>query len=526
VEARLTTARLLTQLGRYKEAVGAYQALAKRDPSNITALFELSWVQGRCQDFSSMLATVDRLESLDADPTRELDQVAIGYMHQCDWSRRHVLLERFIRRFSTGRPCLVNVMSTYAAVDDPEIHLLMSRCISSFVSKHTDRMQRPEIRTNARSRRSGPLRVGYLSGDFNDHVISLLIGGVIESHDRNRLEVLGYDYSEEDGSCARKRILAAFDRVTHLNGIKISQSAAIIAADEIDILVDLKGYTFGTRNEILALRPSAVQVNFLGHVGTQGSSWIDYVIADRHVLPLADQLYWSEQIVHMPNSYLPNDRSRPVPQPTTATRRSELGLPANGFVFACFNSSHTITPNFFAVWMRLLHAVPESVLWLVSDNDKVAFNLRREAGKAGVSSERLIFSCREPFESYIDRFAYADLFLDTQYNGHTTGADCLWAALPVVTVRGRSFACRVGASLLQAVGLPELICGSLEDYFQLALSLARCPSRLNALRSRLEIARKSSPLYDSKAFAADLEKAFYEMNRISQVGLKPGFIAV
>jgi predicted O-linked N-acetylglucosamine transferase (SPINDLY family) len=294
---------------------------------------------------------------------------------------------------------------------------------------------------------------------------------------------------------------------------------------EIDIAVDLMGYTRHSRPGILGHRPAPIQVSYLGFPGTMGAGFIDYVIADEVVAPFADQPHFSESIVHLPDSYWVNDRDRAVSDKTPT--RAEVGLPAEGFVFCCFNQSAKVTPAIFEVWMRLLHRVENSVLWLFQGNEAVVANLRREAGERGIVPSRLVFARRLPIEQHLARHRLADLFLDTlPCNAHTTAVDALWVGLPVLTCRGEAFAARVAASLLGAVGLPELIAGNLEDYEDLAMRLATEPSMLSEIRARLERNRLTTPLFDTDRFRRSIEAAYSEMWEIWQRGEAPHAFAV
>jgi protein O-GlcNAc transferase len=523
IEARLGHARCLTFSGQPAEAEAAYQALLQRAPNNELALSDLAFLYGSLRRFPDALALYDRLEQNGFDITRELSQVALGMMHMCDWSRRDNLRARLAARVARPEPCLTEAYAFFAADDDPVLHRQMAERFAGAILQFGADRQKPAPRAvGAPDRR---LRIGYLCGDFNQHATSLLLAGVLEAHDRDRFEITAYDYSAEDGSPIRARMRAAFEHFTELGNEGPATSAARIAADEIDVLIDLKGYTERTRSEIMALRPAPVQVNFLGYVGTQAGDWIDYVIADAHVLPPEEQINWTEAAVHMPHSYYPNDRSRPDPAPDTG--RAAHGLPADGIVFACFNNPFKISPEIFATWMEILGELPDSVLWLYAGNEFVSGNLRAEAAKAGIDPARLVFAAPARLEQHLARHGCADLFLDTlPYGAHTTGADALWMGVPVITCTGRSWASRVGASLLHAVGLPELITSTREEYKALALSLAADRPRLASLRETLIASRQTAPLFDAPAFAAALEDAYSTMAERSRAGQTPIAFAV
>jgi len=328
-------------------------------------------------------------------------------------------------------------------------------------------------------------------------------------HDRKRFEVIGISFGLDDASPMRGRVVKAFDQFHDVRLKSERGIAALIAGLGVDIAIDLKGLTADSRPGIFALRPAPVQVNYLGYPGTMGADFMDVIIADPVVLPMAQQAFYAERIVHLPDCYQPTDSSRAVaPAPT----RAEAGLPSGGFVFCCHNNNWKITEPIFDIWMRLLKAVPGSVLWLLEDNEEAAANLRREAEARGVAAARLIFAPRISPEEHLGRHRLADLFLDTlPYNAHTGASDALWVGVPLVTLKGESFHGRVAASILSAIDLPELITENPADYESLALALATDGPRLAALREKLEANRKTAPLFDTARFTRNLEAAYERM---------------
>ncbi|UGQ46607.1 O-linked N-acetylglucosamine transferase family protein [Massilia endophytica] len=367
-----------------------------------------------------------------------------------------------------------------------------------------------KLTTDYLSKRSGygheRLRIGYMSGDLCWHAVSILTAELYGLHDRNRVEVYGFDWSREDGSAIRARVVAGFDRHFRVAEMSDRDVAQLIRSQEIDILVDLHGLTRGARPDILSLRPAPVQMTWLGLPGTTGHPEIDYVIADDFVLPTELEPYFTEKPLRLPRCFQINDRQREVgPAPT----RASLGLPEDAFVFCAFNNNFKITEDFFGAWMRILKRVPGSVLWLLSDNEQVNTNLLRRAELAGVAAERLIFVERAIPAEYLARYKVADLFLDTApFNGGTTASDALWACLPVLTCAGRTFSSRMAGSLLRAVGLPELITFELDAYEEKAVALGLDRARALALRRQLEETRLESDLFDTPRFVRDLEDAF------------------
>jgi predicted O-linked N-acetylglucosamine transferase (SPINDLY family) len=348
----------------------------------------------------------------------------------------------------------------------------------------------------------------------------------LEHHDKTRFETTAVSLRAGDGSEMRRRIEAAFDRFIDVQAMSDAQVATMLRELEVDIAIDLNGYAGEKRPGILAHRPAPVQVNYLGYPGTMDVPFINYIIADHVVIPDKHQIHYSEKVVCLPHAYLPNDRKRRIAEKTPS--RAEEGLPETGFVFACLNNTYKIGPEMFDVWMRLLRGVDGSVLWLKSTNTAAMSNLRREAKARGVAPERLVFASRVPrAEDHLARLRLADLFLDTlPYNAHATACDALWAGLPVLTCTGNSFPARVGASLLHAIGLPELVTSSLAEYEELALALARNPERLAGIKAKLMRNRDTEPLFDTARFTRDLESAYTAMWERQQAGLPPTSFAV
>ena len=335
---------------------------------------------------------------------------------------------------------------------------------------------------------------------------------LFERHDRSRFEIIGVSFGADDKSEMRNRIVAAFDQFYDVRRKSDEEVAKLLKGLQIDIAVDLMGHTRHSRPGIFAYRPAPTQVNYLGYPGTMGAEFIDYIIADKMVAPFEHQPFYREKIVHLVDCYQVNDTKRNIAERTPT--RQEAGLPETGFVFCCFNTNWKITPDVFNVWMRLLHAVEGSVFWLVRDNASAEQNLRKEAQQRGIDPSRLIFADRLPLEQHLARHLLADLFLDTlPYNAHTTASVALWAGLPVVTRLGEAFAGRVAASLLNAIGLPELVTHSIEDYEALALQLARDPKLLEGYRNRLATNRLTHPLFDTDRFRRHIRRPISKCGR-------------
>ena len=361
---------------------------------------------------------------------------------------------------------------------------------------------RPVVRTEQR------LRIGYFSSEFHEHALSYLFAGVLERHDRARFEVFAYSYGPDDKSPLRERLRAGVEHFVDIAWDPDDVVARRIRDDALDILVDLKGYTMGGRTAVMARRPCPIQVSWLGYPGTMGASFIDYLITDRFIVPAGSESALSEKIAYLDHCWQCNDRTRPLAEPLT---RAQYGLPDDAFVFCCFAQSVKISPEIFDCWMRLLHDVPASVLWLAEDNRWASDNLKRAAQTRGVAPERLVIAPRSPFAQYLARYRVADLALDTfPYTSHSTASDALWGGCPLVALCGDTFAARVSGSILMHAGLPELITFSLDDYARLALQLATDAGRLVETRARVAAARSSS-LFDAESFTRDLERVYLEI---------------
>jgi predicted O-linked N-acetylglucosamine transferase (SPINDLY family) len=348
---------------------------------------------------------------------------------------------------------------------------------------------------------------------------------IFERHDRSRFEVTAFSFGPEKQDAMRARVSKAFERFVDVRGLQDAGVAALARKLSVDIAVDLKGHTEDARPGIFAQRAAPVQVAYLGYPGTMGAGYMDYIIADATVIPEAHKEHYTEKVVWLPDSYQANDSTRPISSRTYS--RGLEGLPETGFVFCCFNANYKFLPGTFDAWMRILKHVQGSVLWLIEDNAEAVANLRKEAVRRGVDAGRLVFAGRLPQAEHLARQRLADLFLDTlPCNAHTTTSDALWAGLPVLTRSGETFAGRVAASLLKAVGLPELVVATQEAYEALAIALASDPARLAAIRRKLSAARLTSPLFDAARFAHNIEAAYVAMHERHLAGALPDHFAV
>jgi len=455
--------------------------------------------------------------ALELDPMH-LNAERIGIhsrLFACDWRRR----DEDAKRAQSGIGDGIRLLNS---ID------LLRMCDLS----HRDCLAAARLFGRSRARVSPPLwngeryrhdkiRIAYLSTDFQDHVVADAIVGCFEHHDKTRFETTAISLGPDDDSGVRRRIAATFDRFVDAQAMTDDRIASILRDLEIDIAVDLNGYTAGRRTGIFARKAVPVQVNYLGYPGTMALPFLDYIIADKVVIPEAERVHYSEKVVYLPNSYFPADDKRPILEDIPS--RKEEGLPPEGFVFACHNDERKIGPQMFDIWMRLLCGVEGSVLSLRALHPSAISNLRREAAARGIDPARLVFAPRRRRRmAHLARLKLADLFLDTlPYNAHATACDALWAGLPVLTCMGNAFHGRVAASLLHAVGLPELVTTTLSEYESLALALALDPARLAAIKAKLERNRLSEPLFDTARFTSDLERAYVTMWERQDSGRPP-----
>jgi predicted O-linked N-acetylglucosamine transferase (SPINDLY family) len=424
-------------------------------------------------------------------------------VHLADWHDFDALRNRVIARVAAGLADASDVVPAYDFVgvcDDPALQRVAAQ---SWAYGEAPEIAPPARRAQARP---GKLRLGFVSSDYGNHPVGRLIVGLFERLDRSRFEVLAYSTAASAHDAFRARIEAAVDRHRSLDRSDPDIAARAIAADAIDVLFDLNGFSGGEAIRIFARRPAPVQINFLGYTGTSGSTAYDYVVADRYCVPPARQDAFAERLLYIDPCYLPSDPARTLHRP--ALTRADYALPAEAFVFCAFAAVYKILPDMFACWMKLLSAIPGSVLWLRHMQDDRIARLRREAARRGVDGGRLIVAPGERIERYLVRFALADLFLDSApFGSHTTVNDALFAGLPVMTIAGRSFAGRASASQLDAIGLPELIAADAESYASLARALATDRARLADITSRLRAKTPSSPLFDMDAYARTFEGA-------------------
>jgi predicted O-linked N-acetylglucosamine transferase (SPINDLY family) len=504
VDALIEAGDALIQARQYTEALQKFMEAAARKPAFVPAHIGMGIAFARLGAPQAASECYRTAVALDRSHVRAWASLVHESMHACCWKSLAEDLKQLRAAMANGA---AHQVEPFVLLSFPQFSAAEHRrCAQAFAATQLADI-RPLPSVDRAQRGKGRLRIGYLSNDFYEHATSYLLAHVLELHDRGRFEIFLYSYGPDDRSPMRRRIEAAAERFVEMREMSARAMAERIRADAIDILVDLKGYTFGSRPEVLAWRAAPVQASFLGYPGTLGTPVVDYLITDPIVTPPEAAADYDEKFAYLPDCYQPNDRKRPIGTPMS---RAECGLPERGFVFCCFNNTYKITPQMFDIWCRLLAQVEGSVLWLLDANLQAKDTLRAEARARGVDPARLIFAPTLPLAQHLARLANADLVLDTlPYNAHTTASDALWAGVPVVTCPGETFASRVAASLLHAAELSELVAASLEEYASIALRLAQEPSALAARRDKLRSRRSTCALFDSERYARNLE-ALYE----------------
>ena len=519
VNALANRGAVLVELNRHEEGVASCGRALAINPNDATALAHRGNALFELRRFAEAARDFERLLTIEPDYPYAAGRLLYFRLLHCDWTNYEQSLASIVSRVTAGKRAVPPFMFLSMS-DSAEARMQCARTFSR--DKHpasADPIWRSEHYEHER------IRIAYLSADFRHHPMAYLMAGLFETHDRSRFETTAISFGLDPKEDFRKRLENSFDRFLDVQTKSDRDIALLLKELEIDIAIDLMGYTNNCRPGILAFRPTPVQVNYVGFAGTLGAEYIDYILADRFIIPEQSQPFYTENIVYLPDTYWPPGSGRAVD--TRVPTRAEVGLPETGFVFCCFNQNYKIAPPVFDVWMRLLQQVEGSVLWLVEDNADAARNLRQEARRRGVSSDRLIFAPRVRVEEYLVRLGLADLFLDTlPFNAHTTASDALWAGLPVITCAGSSLAARVAGSLLQAIGLPELITDSLRDYEALALQLARDQDRLARIRSKLHRNRQNFPLFDIGRFRSHIESAYQTMWERHQRGEPPAGFSV
>jgi predicted O-linked N-acetylglucosamine transferase (SPINDLY family) len=507
-EAFVGLGNVLRQLARHDEALLAYDRAISLNAGMAEAWFGRGQTLMSLKQYALASDALERAITLMPDIDYGYGQWLHVRMQCCRWDKFPQTVEWLLSAIEAGKRATLP-FPTLAITST-----LRQQRLAAEIYAADNCPAPPRSPAGQEARRHAPsaekIRIGYFSADFHNHATTYLAARLFELHDRSQFDILGFSYGPEADDEMRRRLQVGFDELVDVKDRSDRDIADLARTRRVDIAVDLKGYTERARTGIFAQRAAPIQVSYLGYPGTMGSDYFDYIVADRTVVRPEDAVHYSEKIAWLPHSYQVNDDTRRIANRTFS--RAELGLPSDAFVLCCFNNSYKITPDVFEIWMRLLSKVDGGVLWLFEGNAAAVEALRAEASQRGVSAERLVFAPRMDAADHLARHGVADLFLDTfPYNAHTTASDALWAGLPLVTRIGDTFAGRVAASLLKAVGLPELIAETAGDYEKLALELATNREKLATFKQRLDQNRLQCPLFDTALFTRHIEMAYRKM---------------
>jgi len=503
-DAHVSKANTLFSAMRYQPACDAFDAALALQPLHAMTWFQRGTTLEHAKRYTDAVQSYAKALALDPQLPYAIGSLLHAKMLCCDWSDLPNLYLTVKAQVAQNKQA-IHPFGYQAICDDEASLQVCAQNISQ--DKYPDQASayvHPAWPPHTK------IRLGYLCGEFREQATSILMTEVWEHHDKDQFEIFAFDNGWDDQSPRRARIEKAFDHVIDISRLQDREAAELIHAHQIDIFVNLNVFFGRERNKVFSLRPSPVQVNYLGFPGTMGAPYMDYLIADETVIPPGSQAHYTEKVVNLPGCYQPNDAQRAISARTFT--RQELGLPPEGFVFCCFNNNYKITPTTFDVWMRILQRVPGSVLWLLQDSPESAANLQREAAQRGVDDQRLVFALRTPNDEHLARHAMADLFLDTwPYNAHTTASDALWSGLPLLTLQGNTFPGRVASSLLISLKLPELIAHDEQAYEAMALRLATDSALLSSLQSRLLDTKNNSTPFKPAQHALEMEALFRDM---------------
>jgi protein O-GlcNAc transferase len=503
-EALSNKGNSLFALKRYDESLACYNKAIGLKPMYAEAYHNRANLLREVKRYD--LAASDYKNALALKPSYEYVRgVLLGTkMNLCEWDGLESEWDAIEQQINNSE----KVISPFLALPISDSIQTQRRVAEIWVNEKYPPQPLPQFHLTPISNRK--VRIGYFTADFHEHATMYLMAQLFELHDKSRFETIGFSFGPDKQDSMRARAVAALDQFHDVRDKTDSEIAQFARDLGVDIAVDLKGFTIDSRTGIFSYRAAPIQINYLGYPGTMGAKFIDYIIADRKVIPEQLQHLYSEEVVYLPGCYQVNDRKREISQ--RIFTREEVGLPNEGFVFCCFNANYKITPTTFNVWMRILKSTPGSVLWLYQDSEISAENLHKEAEILGVERSRLIFAKQMPLAEHLARHRLADLFLDTlPCNAHTTTSDALWTGLPVLTCAGQTFASRVAASLLHAVGMPELVMNNYSEYETLAVMLAKDKIELGKYKSRLLDGLKQSPLFDTEKFTKDLEELYLDL---------------
>lgn len=494
-------------LGRFIEARSLHETALRIDPDYAEAWSNYGNTLLELKLGDESFGAYEKAFSINPAVPYLMGQYFSAKTNLCIWDQSPAA-EQLLGLVSSGHKVTIpfNLLQTNAGLE-------LQRIGAETFSKDRFSVSR-EVNYASPKRTAGErIRIGYFSSDLREHPVGILMKNLLKMHDRSQFEVYGFFLNPKTGDPIEKSLIENFDHTVDLHDINDPAAIDLIRNLSLDIAIDLNGHTSGARTALFAAKIATVQINYLGYAGTSGTNFYDALIADRVVIPPERQTYFSEHIAYLPNSFFPVDTGIPLESFGEAPSRGSQGLPESGFVFACFNNAYKITPSIFDVWMNILRDVEGSVLWLSKPSPKAIINLQAEAVSRGIDPVRLIFASRTPGrKEHLSRLRLADLFLDTpNYNAHATAADALWVGLPLLTLIGETYAGRVAASQLNALGLNELIVDSDQQYFDKAVDLAMQPVLLKNIRNKLEVNRTKSPLFDTEQYVKDLESIYFRL---------------
>lgn len=505
VEALINSGALLREMHRHREALERFESALSVDPNHLPAIGNAAILLTEFKESERAIAMFKRLLELKPDYDYGLGLLIHEELHCGNWDNFEELRDRIIDGVRLGKRTIKS-LAIMSLTDLASDHFL---CTQIFAKHYCPKPQQPLWRGEKYQHKR--IKIAYVSPDLREHPVGHLMCGVFEHHNKSRFETIAISLGVDDGSRLRLRMLDAFDQFLDVREMSDLEVAQLMRDLEVDVAIDLGGYTSDTRTGIFAHRPAPVHINYLGYSGTMSVKYMDYILADKNVIPEHHQAFYSEDVLYMPNVFLPTDIGLKV-SPNTPTK-AECGLPDSGTVYCSFSHDYKISPPLWKIWMSLLRRTPDSVLWLASRNSLSIANLRKSAEKEGIDSKRIIFAERLPrVEDHLARYRLADVFLDTwPYNAHTTTADALVAGLPVVTYMGNSFPSRVAGSLLHSVEMSELIASSWEEYEALAYKVATNKKYQENLRTKILKSRSSAPLFDTPRFVRDFEEVISQV---------------
>jgi protein O-GlcNAc transferase len=503
---------IFNQIGQLEKALLSYENALSISPEHAEVYFNLGNLMLDLNQLDNAIVNYEYALKLKPGIDCNFGNLVHTKMHLCNWDYFSDNLEELLEKINHNEKT-ISPFSLSALIDDAKIQLKNAKIFAK--QKHP---KNSALSKNYNYSTHKKIRIGYFSADFREHPVSYLSAELYELHNRSQFEIYAFSFGPDTQDVMNLRIKAGVDNFYDVRDMSYKDIALLSRSLEIDIAIDLGGFSANNRLEIFAITAAPIQINYLAYPGTMGADFYDYIVADETLIPEAQKSNYAENIIYLPSCYMPQDNSRQISD--KPLKRQDFNLPEDGFVFCCFNNSYKITPKEFDIWMRLLSKVDGSILWLIKANKSSVDNLKSEAEKRGVKADRLIFADKLTIEEHLARQRLADLFLDTfNFNAHTTASDALWVGLPIVTKIGKGFAARVAASLLTSIEVPELITTSEKEYEALALDLATNPEKLLLIKNKLADKRSTAPLFDTETYTKNLEKAYIRAHERYSSGL-------